>query len=79
MEGGSDATSSTLLAFLLAMVKYPKVLRKAQEEVDRVCGTTESPTTFELLAQLPYIKHCVSEVGFHYPTLREFHQLISIF
>ncbi|CAG8422833.1 unnamed protein product [Penicillium salamii] len=67
MEGGSDTTSSTLLSFLLAMVKYPKVFRKAQEEVDRVCGTTGSPT-FEQLAQLPYIKHCVSEVGFHYPS-----------
>jgi cytochrome P450 len=62
MEGGSDTTASTLLSFLLAMVKYPKVFRKAQEEVDRVCGTKESPT-FELLAQLPYVKHCVSEVG----------------
>ncbi|KAJ5851257.1 uncharacterized protein N7529_010642 [Penicillium soppii] len=61
MEGGSDTTSSTLLSFLLAMVKHPTVFRKAQEEVDRVCGTTESPT-FEQLAQLPYIKHCVSEV-----------------
>ncbi|KAJ5984813.1 hypothetical protein N7522_012009, partial [Penicillium canescens] len=63
MEGGSDTTASTLLSFLLAMVKYPKVFRKAQEEVDRVCGTKESPT-FELLAHLPYVKHCVSEVGF---------------
>ncbi|KAJ6076993.1 hypothetical protein N7499_008974 [Penicillium canescens] len=61
MEGGSDTTASTLLSFLLAMVKYPKVFRKAQEEVDRVCGTKESPT-FELLAHLPYVKHCVSEV-----------------
>ncbi|KAG2419536.1 hypothetical protein HFD88_004332 [Aspergillus terreus] len=27
MEGGSDTTASTLLSFLLAMTKYPKVLR----------------------------------------------------
>lgn len=61
MEGGSDTTASTLLSFLLAMVKYPVVFRKAQEEVDRVCGTKQSPT-FEHLTQLPYIKCCVSEV-----------------
>ncbi|KAJ0417337.1 cytochrome P450 [Aspergillus carlsbadensis] len=45
MEGGSDTTASTLLSFLLAMVKYPRVFRKAQGQVDR----------------LPYVKHCVSE------------------
>ncbi|CAG7977580.1 unnamed protein product [Penicillium salamii] len=78
MEGGSDTTSSTLLSFLLAMVKYPKVFRKAQEEVDRVCGTKESPT-FDQLARLPYLKHCVFEVGFPYPSLRALHPLTSIF
>ncbi|CAG7990701.1 unnamed protein product [Penicillium salamii] len=78
MEGGSDTTSSILLLFLLAMVKYPKVFRKAQEEVDCVCGITGSPT-FEQFAQLPYIKHCVFEVGFHYPSLREHYSLITIF
>ncbi|RAO70690.1 uncharacterized protein BHQ10_006702 [Talaromyces amestolkiae] len=36
MEGGSDTTASTLLSFLLAMVKYPVVFRKAQEQVDRI-------------------------------------------
>ncbi|CEL01369.1 hypothetical protein ASPCAL00953 [Aspergillus calidoustus] len=61
MEGGSDTTASTLLSFLLAMVKYPRVFRKAQEQVDQVCGIEHSPS-FEHLAQLPYVKHCVSEV-----------------
>nr|ALC79551.1 P450 monooxygenase [Ascochyta rabiei] len=61
MEGGSDTTSSTLLSFLLALVKYPRVLRKAQEEVDRVCGVQRSPS-FEDLAKMPYIKHCMTEV-----------------
>ncbi|GAB1216248.1 hypothetical protein ATERTT37_005457 [Aspergillus terreus] len=39
MEGGSDTTASTLLSFLLAMTKYPKVFQKAQEEVDLRGGT----------------------------------------
>jgi cytochrome P450 len=62
MEGGSYTTASTLLSFLLAMAKYPRVFRKAQEQVDSVCGTENSPF-FEDLAQLPYVKHCVSEVS----------------
>ncbi|KAH8801444.1 cytochrome P450 [Xylogone sp. PMI_703] len=61
MEGGSDTTSSTLLSFLLAMVKYPRVFKKAQEAVDKICGTNRSPT-FEDLENLPYIKSCVNEV-----------------
>jgi cytochrome P450 len=62
MEGGSDTTASTLLSFLLAMTKYPHVLRKAQDAVDAVCGTQRSPT-FEDLKNMPYIKHCILEVS----------------
>ncbi|KAH7394687.1 cytochrome P450 [Pyrenochaeta sp. MPI-SDFR-AT-0127] len=61
MEGGSDTTASTLLSFLLAMVKYPRVLCKAQEEVDRICGSDKSPT-FKDVEQMAYIKHCITEV-----------------
>ncbi|RYP80176.1 hypothetical protein DL769_002589 [Monosporascus sp. CRB-8-3] len=35
MEAGSDTTASTLLSFLLAMIKYPEEFRKAQNEVDK--------------------------------------------
>lgn len=65
MEGGSDTTASTLLSFLLAMVKYPRVLSKAQEELDKICGSGRSPT-FEDVEQMMYIKHCVTEVCVHY-------------
>lgn len=41
MEGGSDTTSSALLSFILAMVKYPDVLKKAHEEAERVCGENQ--------------------------------------
>ncbi|KAH0044244.1 putative cytochrome P450, partial [Aureobasidium melanogenum] len=61
MEGGSDTTASTLLSFLVAMVKYPDILHRAQEEVDKVCGPDRSPT-FQDLDDLPYIKHCMSEI-----------------
>lgn len=63
MEGGSDTTASTLLAFLVAMVKYPRVLKRAQQVVDQVCGNSRSPN-FDDLEQLTYIQHCVDEVSF---------------
>jgi cytochrome P450 len=62
MEGGSDTTASTLLAFLMAMVKYPRVLQRAQQVVDKVCGTERSPR-FDDLEHLGYIQHCVDEVS----------------
>ena len=61
MEAGSDTTSSTLLTFILAMTNYPHVLKKAQEELDTVCGTNRSPTT-EDFGHLPYMTACISEV-----------------
>ncbi len=62
MEGGSDTTASTLLSFLMALIKYPHVLKKAQLEVDLVCGTERSPT-FEDMKRLEYIKQCMTEVS----------------
>lgn len=61
MEGGSDTTASTLLSFVMAMIKYPRVLQKAQESVDAVCGTERSPN-FEDTENLIYMKNCVTEV-----------------
>jgi cytochrome P450 len=61
MEAGSDTTASTLLSFLLAMIKYPKELRKAQEEVDAVCGSSKSPTSNDI-GRLPFIKALMDEV-----------------
>lgn len=62
MEGGSETTASTLLAFLMAMAKYPQVLEKAQKAVDAVCGTDRSPN-FQDIKDLPYIKCIVNEVS----------------
>ncbi|KAK5653767.1 hypothetical protein OQA88_7924 [Cercophora sp. LCS_1] len=60
MEAGSDTTASTLLSFLLAMIKYPHELAKAQAEVDRVCGSDRSPGS-EDIHNLPFIKACMDE------------------
>lgn len=61
MEAGSDTTSSTLLNFILALAKYPRVLERAHEELDQICGTERSPTV-EDIHKLPYISACVNEV-----------------
>lgn len=61
MEAGSDTTSSTLLIFVLAMTQYPEILKKAQEEVDRICGSDRSPT-FDDIEQLEYLSACMNEV-----------------
>ncbi|KAJ5807982.1 hypothetical protein N7474_009251 [Penicillium riverlandense] len=61
MEAGSDTTSSTLLSFLLAMLENPVALKRAQEDVDRVCDVKRSPTISDL-DNLPYIEACMHEV-----------------
>ncbi|KAL2835986.1 cytochrome P450 [Aspergillus pseudoustus] len=61
MEAGSDTTSSTLLSFLLALLQNPLALRRAQEDVDRVCGVERSPTMNDL-DDLPYIEACMHEI-----------------
>ena len=61
MEAGSDTTASQALDFMMALLAFPDVLKKAQEEVDRVCGTSRLPTLDDR-DQMPYIEACVNEV-----------------
>ncbi|EGE82874.1 OrdA protein [Blastomyces dermatitidis ATCC 18188] len=56
----ADTTIITLTIFTLAMIKFPHVQRKAQEELDRVVGTTRLPN-FDDRDQLPYIDALVKE------------------
>ncbi|KAI2634605.1 cytochrome protein [Xylaria nigripes] len=58
--GGSDTIVSLLSAFFLAMIKYPEVQRKAQEEIDQVIGTGRLPT-FNDRRDLPYVEALVTE------------------
>ena len=60
LEAGSDTTSSTLYAFVQAMVLYPEVQRKAKEEIDRVIGSDRLPT-MEDEPNLQYIRSIVKE------------------
>jgi cytochrome P450 len=52
--GGIDTSVSSLCSFFLAMTIFPNVLRKAQEEIDRVVGRDRLPT-FKDRPRLPFI------------------------
>ena len=43
------------MTVFLAMVLYPEVQRKAQEEIDKVVGKDTLPT-FDDMESLPYVK-----------------------
>lgn len=60
MEGGSDTTSSIIIAAIHAMTKYPEVLKKAQQQIDKVVGEERSPV-WDDYSSLPYIAALVKE------------------
>lgn len=60
MEGGSDTSSSLILAIVQAMIHYPEVQRKAQTEIDQVVGAGRSPRWSDM-ERLPYINMIVKE------------------
>jgi cytochrome P450 len=60
MEGGSDTTSSIVIAFVHAMTKWGDVLRKAQAEIDSVMGEERTPV-WEDYEKLPYVAQTVKE------------------
>jgi cytochrome P450 len=53
-------TVSSIYSFFLAMVLYPDVQRKAQEEIDRVIGNDRLPT-FADRELLPYVDALAKE------------------
>jgi cytochrome P450 len=60
LEAGSDTTSSTIYAFVQAMLLFPDVQRKAQAEIDRVVGTDRMPTMDDEM-DLQYIRGIMKE------------------
>ncbi|KAE8379019.1 cytochrome P450 [Aspergillus bertholletiae] len=59
--GGAETSVSSLACFFLAMVLYPDVQKMAQEEIDRVVGTSRLPDMSDR-EHLPYINAVVKEV-----------------
>lgn len=61
LEAGSDTTATAILTFVLLMLSYPHVLKRAREEIDSVVGEDQMPT-FDDEEKLPYIVACVQEM-----------------
>ena len=79
VEAGAETTSAFLNTTLLFMTLNPRVMKKAQEELDRVVGPARLPT-WEDEMQLPYIRAIIKEalrmrppnkVGIHHATTED--------
>jgi cytochrome P450 len=60
MEGGSDTSSSMLIAFIHAMAKWPAIQARAHAEIDAVIGDVRTPVWTDR-ARLPYTAAIVKE------------------
>ena len=60
LEGGSDTSASIILAFIHAMIKFPQVQEKAQQEIDANVGDARSPVWSDY-AKLPYTAMVIKE------------------
>ncbi|KAL7929529.1 cytochrome P450 [Trichoderma chlorosporum] len=63
--GGADTTVSTIMAFILAIILFPQVQQKAQEEIDRVVGSGRLPG-YEDRKNLPYVSAVAKEALRYY-------------
>lgn len=62
IEGGADTTSAFLQTLVLALVNFPDVQARAQEELDGVIGDERSPELDDI-EDLPYLQAVIKEVG----------------
>ena len=60
LDNKSLQTYGTLLTFVMAMMLYPDVAKRAQDELDRVVGRDRVPT-FADFDDLPYVQAMVRE------------------
>uniref|UniRef100_A0A8H8CKD5 Cytochrome P450 n=1 Tax=Psilocybe cubensis TaxID=181762 RepID=A0A8H8CKD5_PSICU len=65
---GSDTTASLTYTFVYLMTVHPSIQRKAQEEIDRVVGSSRLPALADRKA-LPYVEAVYREVLRLYPPL----------
>jgi cytochrome P450 len=65
---GTETTSTTLSWWMLAMIAFPKVQRRAQAEIDAVVGRDRLPT-FADTSHLPYVRAIIREVLRWRPTI----------
>ncbi|CDO68382.1 hypothetical protein BN946_scf184815.g29 [Trametes cinnabarina] len=61
-DAGVGTTVISIEIFLLAMLHHPEIQKKAQEEVDRVVGTSRLPE-YSDMESLPYVAALIKEVA----------------
>lgn len=59
LQAGSETTSGILVGFIQAMVIFPEAAKKAQMELDRICG--DRFPTLDDWPNLPYVRACAKE------------------
>ncbi|KAI1735255.1 cytochrome P450 [Xylaria scruposa] len=59
LQAGSETTATILIAFVKAMIMFPEVAKKAQAQLDSVCGDRLPELDDE--PELPYIRACCKE------------------
>ncbi|KAK1436617.1 hypothetical protein QVD17_02399 [Tagetes erecta] len=66
LAAGSDTSSGTMEWVLSVLLNHPHVLKKAQDEIDRVVGTTRLVDEPDI-ANLPYLRCIINETLRLYP------------
>jgi cytochrome P450 len=61
LEGGAETSASTTMTFIMTMAGNPDILKRAQEEVDRVIGRSRLPGKDDT-GRLPFIRACMLEI-----------------
>ncbi|KAI0352103.1 cytochrome P450 [Trametes cingulata] len=61
-DAGVGTTVNSIEVFLLAMLHYPETQKKAQEEIDRVVGSSRMPE-FSDMESLPYVDALIKEAA----------------
>lgn len=60
LEAGADTTANHILTLILALAKYPHLQKRAQKEIDAVCGSDRAPL-FSDFDKMPYVNCIVKE------------------
>jgi cytochrome P450 len=60
MEAGSDTSASIVIAFVQTIVRYSRVQKKEQRQIDEVFRPDRTPQWSDY-SKLPYVAQCVNE------------------
>ncbi|KAK7204567.1 putative cytochrome P450 oxidoreductase [Myxozyma melibiosi] len=68
LEAGADTTANMILTLILAVAKYPEFQKRAQKEIDAVCGAERSPQFGLDFDKMPFVNCIVKEAMRWRPT-----------